>query len=151
MKIQFITYKESKKLAQIIHEKKEFAYMSRFIGINELDETRIANLLFDYKIMAFIKTINGKDEVCLYQIPSAEEKGNLYLTLISKFDDEFLKETVEYIRKEYKEFGWENILVEYISKGESDVSPFWQKAGFNTKVIFKCNNESYRNIAAISI
>ena len=128
--VKNVQYKESKLLYNALKNINSPFFVSRVLNIEKCSETDISNMLFNYRMLAFTKECGKKTEVVLYQLPSLEENGNVHMMLISDDDAEFVKESVSYIKKEFKTFAWEKIILEHINKNNDDIEGKFEGYGF---------------------
>lgn len=151
--MECISYKQAKKLAKLISEKDNMYYVAKHISLQDFNENIISNLLFDYRLLAFVQTKDGQENVIIYQLPKIEEQDNLKLIIASEFDPEFLIETIDYIKEEYEDFEWKKIIVEYLVD-ETEIDGCVEdinKIGGAGKVIFPLSNQLVRCIGYVEL
>ena len=152
--IKCISYKEVSKLYKILKEIKLPYYTSRKLNIRALKETTLANLIFNYRLLVFVESDIADPNTVLFQLPSIDETSSIDVLMISKYDPSFIEKSVEYIKKEFKDFGWEKIIIEYMSQNGIDERRDREikRLGFSKKITARCINENYsRNLASIII
>lgn len=109
-----VQYDNAEKLRTIMDKVSNPFYVSASLDTTNFDVNIISDLLFNYKILSFIDKRSNYN-VAIYSLPSIEERDDhIYLWYLSAASGEFFKRTLEYIQREYPEFGWDRLYVECI-------------------------------------
>lgn len=152
--IKCISYKEASILYRLLKEIDSPDYVSRRLNMLALKETTLTNLLFNYRLLAFVENKINNPNIVLFQLPSIDETNTVEVLMLCRYESTFFEKAVEYIKKEFKEFGWRRILIEYKSRdftdGQQDAEI--SKLGFLKHFTARCINENcFRNLASIML
>ena len=149
--LRCISYKEVNLLYDILKQLQAPYYLSYKTNILSANEPTLANLLFNYRLLAFVENDAANPSVVLLQLPSVDETNTVEVLLLSKFVPEFWEAIVEHIKKDFEDFGWNRIIIEYRTQTNTDVKKDREirALGFTKNFYTRCNESCFRNMASI--